>query len=135
MGGYDKKWVIPFISYCTLKSGALTNDLMNWADWLNDFCTDLASSLFCIFDVVHCSCTCLECFVSSAHRKSFRTWFCSVFFNKSWLKCGNIVSFQKNMGNDQKFRCSSCMAINPKTGRGRVNLTAHPLWFFENCIF
>ena len=51
MGGYVQKWVRTFRSYGTLKSGALTNDLMNRADWLNDFCTALTISLLCIFDI------------------------------------------------------------------------------------
>ena len=57
MGGYAQKWVRPFRSYGTLISDALTNDLMNQADWLNDFCTGLTTSLLCIFDICWVSTT------------------------------------------------------------------------------
>ena len=107
MGGYVQKWLRPFRSYGALKWGALTNDLMNRTDWLNDFCTGLTTSLLCIFDI--CWVSTAVVLVRSAHRKSFRTWFSWMFFNKSLIKSGKTVSFQKSMGNDQKPRCSSCM--------------------------
>ena len=54
------KMGIKFTSYGTLKSGAShTYDLINWADWLNNFWFDHQSALYLWHLLgVRCSCTC-----------------------------------------------------------------------------
>ena len=77
----------------------------------------LTTSLLCIFNI---------CWVSTAvvlvkddvlflvsTEKVFELAFPKCFFNKSLIKCGKIVSCRKNMENDKKPRCSSCIAIEP----------------------
>ena len=76
----------------------------------------MTTSLLCVFDI---------CWVSTAvvlfknvlflvpTGKVLELGFPICFFNKSLIKCGKIVSCRKNMGNDQKPRCSSCMALEP----------------------
>ena len=116
MGGYAQKWLTPFRSYGTLKWGALINDLMNRTDWLNDFCNGLTTSLLCFFDI---------CWVFTAvvlvknvlfvvlTWKVLELGFPECFLIRAWLSVDGFFSFQKNMGNDQKPRYSSCMAIEP----------------------
>ena len=128
MGGYAQKWVRPFRSYETLKSGASRkwfDGLSRLIEWFllsdsNWIILGLTTSLLCIFDI---------CCVSTAVvlvknnvlllvpiRKNFRTWFSQMFLIKAWKNCEKIVCYlyfntRKNMGNDQKPRCSSCIAI------------------------
>ena len=115
----------PFRSYGILKSGAShkwsdeSSRLIEWflhcdSDWI---IFGLTSNLLCIFHTCWLS-TPVALVKNDAlflvHRKSFRTWVSQFFFNKSSITCGKIVSCQKNMGNDHKPRCSSCMAIEPQ---------------------
>ena len=92
----------------------LTYDLINQADWFNNFLFDLQSTLYLWHLLgVHCSCSCLDwCFASSAHKKiSMRTWFFQTFFNKSLIKFENFAS---------------CHAILGKIWEMTRNLSAHP---------
>ena len=102
---------------------------MNLADWLNDFCTGLTTSLFWIFDI---------CWVSTAAvlvkndvlflvptGRVLKLGFTECFFKKSLIKCGKIVSCQKNTANDQKPRCSFCMANEPPQFQ---NFGIPPIW-------
>ena len=71
----------------------LIYDLINQADWFNNFWFDHQSTLYLWHLLgVHCSCTWIM-FCSSAHRKiSFKTWFFQIFFNKSLIKCEKFIS-------------------------------------------
>ena len=117
LGGYAKKWVRPFRWYGTLKSGALKNDVMNQADWLNDFWSGLNTSPLCIFDIFWVSTAVVlvendVLFVVST-RKVLELDFPEYFLIKAWLNVERLSPVEKNMWNDQKRRCSSCMAIEP----------------------
>ena len=96
---WEKNWLIPFRSYGTLKWSAVTNDLMNQADWLNNFCTGLTTSLLCIFDI---------CWVSTAvvlvtndvlfvvpTGKNLELGFPKCFLIKGWLSVERLFSFEK----------------------------------------
>ena len=94
----------PFKSYGTLKSGAShiwTNELNRSIEWFlhansDSIIFDLTTNLLCIFII---------CWVSTAvvpvknnvlllaHRKSLRTCFFQMLFNKSLIKCEKIVSW------------------------------------------
>ena len=117
MGGYGQKWLTPFRSYGTLKWGGLTNNLMNWADWLNDFCFGLTTSLLYIFDICWVTTTIVlvknDMLSVVPTGKVLELGFPEFFFNKSLIKYEKVFSVWKNMGSDQKPRCSFCMAIEP----------------------
>ena len=97
----------------------LTNDLMNRVDWLKDFCIlivieknfSFTTIFFCIFDIgwVPTAVVLVQNALFLVHTESLRAWFSQMFFNKSMIKRGKIFSCQKNMGNDQKPRCSYCI--------------------------
>ena len=110
MTGYAQKWVRPFRSNGTLQSVTLTNDLMNLADWSNDFCTGFTTSLLCVFDI---------CWVSTAvvrvkndvlflmpTGKVLKLGFPECFLIKAWLsverlfpvKKKKIMEMTKNLG-------------------------------------
>ena len=105
MGGHGQKWVTPFRSYGTLKSGASHiwfDELSRLIEWFLHADSDsiifgLTTNPLCIFDICWCPLQLyllrmMFYFLSSAHRKSFRTWFSQMFFNKSLIKCGKIIS-------------------------------------------
>ena len=67
----------------------LTYNLINQANLFNTFWFDLQSTLY----LWHLQLYLLRMFCFSAHRKrSFRTWFFQMFFNKSLIKCEKFVS-------------------------------------------
>ena len=119
MGGYAQKWLRPFRSYGTLRRGALTNDLMNQADWLNDFFTGLTTSLLCIFDI---------CWVATVvvlvkndvlfvlrTGKVLRLGFLKCFLMKAWLSVERLFPFEKIWETTK-------------------NLGAHPVWLLNPTI-
>ena len=114
MGSHGQKWLRPFRSWDSKIRCNFSNDLMNWVDWLNNIymlivmekclVKSLINSVFLTFNLgVHCSCTYLEYFASSALRKKIINWFSEMSLVKAWLSV--------KIGNDQKPRYSSCMVM------------------------
>ena len=119
MGERAEKYLRPFRSYGTLKWGALWNDLMNWTDWLNDFCTSVTTSPLCNFDI---------CWVSTAVvlvendvlfrvpiGKVLELGFPECFLIKAWFSVEKLFPFEK---------------IWEMT----KNLGAHPAWLLNPAI-
>ena len=116
MGGYAQKWVRLFRSYGTLISDALTNDLMNQADWLNDFCTGLTTSLLSIFDI---------CWVSTAvvlvknvlfvmpTGKVLEVGFPKCFLIKAWLSVERLFPVEKIWEMTKKLGAHPAWLLNP----------------------
>ena len=97
-------------------SGALTNNLMNLVDWLNDFCTGLTTSLLWIFDI---------CWVSTAvvlvkndvlflvpTGRVLKLGFPEFFLIKAWLSVERLFPVKR---------------IREMT----KNLGAHPAWLLN----
>ena len=109
-----------FLDYGTLKLGVSHkwfDELSKFVEWFlhadDDWIFDLMANLLCIFDIFWVfTAVVLVLFGFSAHRKSFRTWFSQIVLIKSWLSVKSLPpvqwNTQKNMGNEQKSRCSSC---------------------------
>ena len=107
----------PFRSYWTLKSGAVTYDLMNQPDWLNDFCTGLTTSLLCIFDI---------CWVSTAvvlvkndvlfvvpTGKVLELGFPECFLIRAWLSVDGFFPFKKIWETTKNLGTHPAWLLNP----------------------
>ena len=118
MGRYAQKWLRPFRSNGILKWVALTIDLMNWADWLNEFCTSLTTSLLCIFDIYWMSTAVVlvkKVLLVVPTGKVLELGFPECFLIKAWLSVERLFLFEK---------------IWEMT----KNLGAHPVWLLNPTI-
>ena len=105
----------------------LTYDLMNQANWLNDFCMliviqlilSLTTNLFCIFEICWVPTAVLlvknDVLLLVPTGNVLELPFSKCFLIKAWLGVKRLFpvwcNTRKNIGKDQKPRCSSCMAI------------------------
>ena len=103
----------------------------------------LTRNLLCIFNI---------CWVSTAvvivkndvmllvfTRKVLELGFFTCFFNKSLIKCEKFISClmqqSKDMENEQKPRCSSCIAIEPTISKFWHSSTLHSLKILLSLLF
>ena len=90
---------------------------MNWADWLNDFCTGLTTSLLCIFDI---------CWVSTAvvlvkndvlfvvpTGKVLELGFPECYLIKAWLSVERLFPFEKIWEMTKNLGAHPAWLLNP----------------------
>ena len=129
MGGHGQKWVRPFRSYGTIKSGASHmwfDESSQLIEWFLDADSDsmifsLTTNLFCIFHICWVPTAVLlvknDVLLLVPTGNVLELPFSKCFLIKAWLGVKRLFpvwcNTRKNMGKDQKPRCSSCMAIEP----------------------